>query len=353
MDTSIVPQNNKKTCIRCGASLYSNSDRCRGRCTKSKKPDRTCADCGTVINSQSTICRPCCFKRRKQKADERKERGLGKKYHCIDCGIVISATRTRCRHCYHKSMQAKEKATRHCVDCGHVVNDHYSVRCRNCYYKTTKSKKPTTYCIDCGAETKHQADRCRKCYGISLRKKPDDYHSLAEQRGFLWVGELPSNTGAKTEWTCGKKHLFKSCYGNIQAGSGCPYCLNMINSVRSSKPQHAIFEMVGGVQNLKVGRYTIDVALQLSLVNIAIEYDCWFWHGNQSEKDNRKTENLMKRGWKVLRIKARNMIPTFDEIQGAIFDLMAGANYREIIMDDWGKGDVKTWSAAGGKVEER
>lgn len=55
-------------------------------------------------------------------------------------------------------------------------------------------------------------------------KMPKDYHALAKQRGFIWVG-LPVRTAVtKTAWACSKGHIWKAAYNTIHQGSGCPYC---------------------------------------------------------------------------------------------------------------------------------
>ena len=45
---------------------------------------------------------------------------------------------------------------------------------------------------------------CACCSGVA-KKTIEDYHGLAEKRGFKWAGEiLPSGVAIKTEWKCKK-----------------------------------------------------------------------------------------------------------------------------------------------------
>lgn len=187
---------------------------------------------------------------------------------------------------------------------------------------------------------------CPHCSDIADRFTGENYHALAVRRGFLWIGELPGGVLGKTEWQCPLGHKWKASYSGINTGYGCPSCHDYENGAKSSKPQRAIFDMIGGIQNHKVGRYSLDVALQLPTANVCIEYDCWYFHGNQQERDARKTKKLIALGWKVLRIKASTMIPTLDQIQSSIYKLLAGADYAEIILPDWGKGKARQFKQA-------
>ena len=58
--------------------------------------------------------------------------------------------------------------------------------------------------------------------GVSIK---DDYLSLANERGFLFVGNTPQNIYGKAEWACDKGHHWQASYANIKHnGSGCPHC---------------------------------------------------------------------------------------------------------------------------------
>jgi len=66
---------------------------------------------------------------------------------------------------------------------------------------------------------------CPHCAGV-ISKTADDYHKLAKARGFTWVGEsLPKNTTIPTRWKCAHEHEWAARYNNIQQDSGCPHCL--------------------------------------------------------------------------------------------------------------------------------
>lgn len=339
MSTPILSQPNKNTCIACGNALYPNSHICRSCTRKTREPNKLCiecgirpadhsyhrcnvclhqrrklkhkcSDCGSPVDHLSTRCRSCGLKYRKSQADLRKEKGLDKKYRCDDCGIGVSFKATYCRSCKKNHRPVKVKITPSCVDCGGITRDSHSTRCRDCYV-------------------------------ASISITVEDYQKLADERGVTWIGELPSTSENHTLWRCKNGHDWSSSYANIKHGSNCPNCLDYDNGKPSSKPQRAIFDMIGGILNHKVGRYTLDVALQLPTANIAIEYDAWYWHGNKLERDARKTKNLISLGWRVLRIKTNDMLPTLEKIQDCIYLLLDGSSYQEIVLPDWGKGKYR------------
>lgn len=88
--------------------------------------------------------------------------------------------------------------------------------------------------------------------------------------------------------------------------------------------------------NYPVSSVTLDVALFIDNIKIDIEYDGWFWHQNNQQKDRKRDEFLKTQGWKILRIKGRRTIPLFAEIEN-IIDKLANTNkmYSQIIMDEW------------------
>jgi hypothetical protein len=65
---------------------------------------------------------------------------------------------------------------------------------------------------------------CPFCYEERTRKKPDDYHALARARGFRWLGPEAPNTHVKTWWECAEGHRWEMRYNAIQQGGGCPIC---------------------------------------------------------------------------------------------------------------------------------
>lgn len=183
---------------------------------------------------------------------------------------------------------------------------------------------------------------CSKCsrvrQSVRQRKPAEDYVSLAKAAGYELVGDPAKTTHKKTEWRCPKGHLFKASYVRIRAGHLCPSCHDMVNGQHVSKPQRAIYTLIGGELNYRVKRYYIDIALEpTTLFRIAVEYDCWHWHKDRVEHDTKRDQYLLSQGWRILRIKSRDLIPTIHELHAAIERLRAGETCLEIILPDWGE----------------
>jgi very-short-patch-repair endonuclease len=185
---------------------------------------------------------------------------------------------------------------------------------------------------------------CPKCstaiVTASRRRKPDDYHTLATSRGFSWLGPEVLRNNIKTRWQCAKAHVWEAGYNDIQSGNGCPFCCDMVNGQRVSKPQRAICEMVNGEMNVRFKqRHSVDIAITVEGVRIAIEYDSWLWHYDKLEHDKRKTRALILAGWRVLRVKSNALLPSKRQLDNAIRRLVSGESYTEIVLKDWGVKD--------------
>jgi hypothetical protein len=185
-----------------------------------------------------------------------------------------------------------------------------------------------------------QGNRCPHCAG-TMPKTPGDYHALAAARGFRWLGPEVPNTGTRTWWECDQGHRWEARYDNIKQGTSCPSCADMIQGTRVSKPQRELCEMLGGDLNHPFGRYSIDIALRVHSMPIAIEYDAWYWHAGRGENDAQREEELTSAGWRVLRVKSNTQLPTHEQLDAALDRLLMGERQVEIVLDDWGKGPTR------------
>jgi len=181
---------------------------------------------------------------------------------------------------------------------------------------------------------------CPHCYG-TFPKSPSDYRILAEERGFQWLGPEVTNTKANTAWVCDAGHRWETPFTTIQSGHGCPVCLDMVHGRLVSKVQRKLCKMLGGELNLPVGKYNVDIALLVNGVQIAVEYDSWFWHAHKINEDDKRDAKLSDAGWRVLRIKTNKKLPNKNQLRTAISQILKGANKTEIILDDWGTGPTR------------
>lgn len=83
---------------------------------------------------------------------------------------------------------------------------------------------------------------CPHCAG-NVQKAPEDYHALAKEWGFKWLGPTVFNANTKTTWECHLGHQWESIYNSISHGYGCPYCANNIR--KKPKDYHAMAKKRG------------------------------------------------------------------------------------------------------------
>jgi len=178
---------------------------------------------------------------------------------------------------------------------------------------------------------------CAIAIGADKRRlKPADYGALAHERSFRWLGPEVSTAHSLTGWECTQGHRWQANYNNIQRGRGCPICVDVVNGARVSKLQRQLCEMLDGRLNLPCGRYLIDVAICVSGVNIAVEYDSWYWHSDRGEYDSQRDRALLAMHWRVLHIKSNALLPMRQQLDEAIHRLLGGEPRVEVILDDWG-----------------
>ena len=168
------------------------------------------------------------------------------------------------------------------------------------------------------------------------RNKPDDYHALAQERGFRWIGPEVPNSHTRTTWECEQGHQWEAVYGSIKQGRGCPVCIDMIHGARVSQVQRDLCEMLGGELNRPFGPYRIDVAVEADGIAIAVEYDSWYWHAGREDYDAQRDREMMAAGWRILRVRSNEQLPAREQLDAAIARLLAGEEQVEIVLDDWG-----------------
>lgn len=182
---------------------------------------------------------------------------------------------------------------------------------------------------------------CPVCAG-NIQKTAQDYRELALLRGFIWLGPEVSSIHDRTWWQCHKGHEWEAVYASIShQGTGCPKCADFENGQIVSQPQRKLFAILtqfGQAElNAPYGRLNIDIALIVNDIQIAVEYDCWYWHKDRLDKDAERDQLLIADGWRVLRVKSRTKLPTKNQLKTAVNQLVNGRTYVEIILSDWGE----------------
>lgn len=196
--------------------------------------------------------------------------------------------------------------------------------------------------------TSYKINHGRGCPRCALRSRADffrhpegDYHRLAGERGFTWIGPRVLTVAKKTWWRCPKEHSWRATYNSIQQGSGCHVCQDRVNGLLVSQTQRLLCRRLGGKLNQRVGRYAVDVALRQGGSKIAIEFDSWYYHGGREDTDRRWDQRLLDAGWRVLRIRSPGPLPLKQELDAAIKRTLAGESYVVITLPGWGEGPTR------------
>lgn len=99
----------------------------------------------------------------------------------------------------------------------------------------------------------------------------------------------------------------------------------------TSKQQVEIYDMlcdIYGLENVVLnkpfGKVSLDCKLKIGENIIDIEYDGWHWHKDRQEQDKRRNWYLIRRGFKILRIRSNYDMPTKNQIIDAIDYLIKG-----------------------------
>lgn len=69
-------------------------------------------------------------------------------------------------------------------------------------------------------------------------KTAEDYHRLAETRGYAWLGPAVLRAANKTRWRCANGHTWMACYSKIQWGRGCPECARLRSARHNEAQRH-------------------------------------------------------------------------------------------------------------------
>lgn len=212
----------------------------------------------------------------------------------------------------------------------------------------------TWKCNTCGAidERTYKSIRksshgCAKCTfktrNDNVRLKRENYINAALDRGIRWIGdEVPRSRHTKTLWQCPEGHTWKTAQRTIARGRGCPVCQHHVNGQPTSSQQRELAEILGGEMNVRYEkRRTVDIVIERDGHKVAIEYDGWYWHGSEKMQasDERKYQQVVSLGWKLVRVCSSSLLPSRDQLEQAISEAIT-AGYAEIVLEDWGVGTV-------------
>lgn len=139
---------------------------------------------------------------------------------------------------------------------------------------------------------------------------------------------------------CGRQCIVRK--GDLVNGrtESCGNCGLLVNGIKVSKPQLELKSLIGFcLLNYRTVDFYIDIVCVRNNRKIAIEYDEWFWHGGQLQKDELRKNKLIDAGWKVLRIRTNNTKPDEQSVLNYL-DILAKSRADYIDYElKWGQGE--------------
>lgn len=113
-----------------------------------------------------------------------------------------------------------------------------------------------------------------------------------------------------------RESLYKN--GNVPSSSIERYICDML---------HQIYGSENCLDGFAIGNVNLDCLLLVGDDKIDIEYDGWYWHKNRQEKDKRRNYWLIGQGYRILRIRSNNEIPTKEQIMNGVDYLVKGNHH--------------------------
>ena len=111
-------------------------------------------------------------------------------------------------------------------------------------------------------------------------------------------------------------------------------------NVPTSSQQIAVFNIIKElgyepILNYPERAFSLDVALFIFGKKIDIEYDCCYWHQNV-RKDVIRNKVLNNYGWNVIRVLSKSKLPTKNQLQIAIDNIINSDKKIQLIqLEDW------------------
>jgi len=219
-------------------------------------------------------------------------------------------------------------------------------------------KKISYICTECGKAYYSSPSEVWRCKRITCNKCSKkragkllmiSQHKFEEKNKALGAISNEIYTGSKklTKYICtrcGREFTIKpntvwsmkvTVCGNCQLRKNGILTSNIALTLKQILPSFFIHNYNVKYKDYKI---CIDWAGVYKGYKIAIEYDEWYWHGYKQKEDYKRAQRLIKNGWKVLRIKAHNNIPSINQINIALNKLINNTNYTFIKLKGWGKG---------------
>lgn len=242
------------------------------------------------------------------------------------------------------SKYSHQKINAICDYCG----SQYSVKFSEINISRNESMVQKDSCKKCG--NIKQKDSVKQKYGVEnisqLKSVKIKKENISLQK--YGVKHPAQNYKVKelAKQTCLKRYGTKSpmqCE-SVKCKSANSYFMS--GKIRTSSQQLDVFNMIlnlgyDAVLNYPESLLNLDIAIFIDDKKIDIEYDGWYWHQN-IKKDISRNKVLVKYGWNVIRILSRTLLPTKEQLQQAINNVLSNNKQIQLIqLDDWKNNDKK------------
>ena len=156
---------------------------------------------------------------------------------------------------------------------------------------------------------------------------PELVEEWSPKNGDLTPETVSVGSGKKVWWMCRSGHEWAVAPGvRTGHGSGCPKCCFR----QTSKIEGELFQLL--VENFpdaehgeRIGRYSVDALLVKQ--RVIIEYDGSYFHKDRAVQDTRKTSDLIKWNYRVVRVRESTSQWSLPELE------IVDPNYLELTYD--------------------
>jgi len=271
---------------------------------------------------------------------------------CDYCNETITLTRYR-EYLNHRKVIEKDCCFAcHSIKAQEVLLLKYGVtnalqipESKEKYKKTNINKYGFEYPSQSEEVKQKMYDTCNEKYGTKTFTQTEEYLDINKQTcldkyGYENLSLVPEILNKRKETNL-ERYGFESVFQSPKIKEKIAQTKFENGSITTSSQQIIVSEMLlengyNAILNYPFSNVTLDIALFIDDIKIDVEYDGWYWHQDK-QKDRRRDEFLKSQGWKILRIRSGNLIPSINEINIKINKLLASPekNWTQIILDDW------------------
>ena len=164
--------------------------------------------------------------------------------------------------------------------------------------------------------------------------------SVLEKYGVDNVFQSPQ-IKEKIKTTCMEKYGVEYAIASDKVREKITQGFLKMGSTYTSKPQMQIYDLLSekyGKENVTLNKnfrwYFLDVVVVVNGIIFDIEYDGAFYHQNQQRDAHR--DNIIKKKYKILRIRGGHFVPSIEEIEEKInYMIQNNIDIDYIYMKDW------------------